>query len=393
MITINGTYNDVLVYTDQLDNSTTGQLKSLSELASLKDSQIRIMPDVHSGTGCVIGTTLTLGESVIPSLVGVDIGCGVFVVKLEKKGLKKNFDKLERLIRNRIPSGKVSHQQAVAEFDYGDLKSPVNYKQARRNLGTLGGGNHFIEVAEGVDGVYLVIHSGSRSLGQEVANYYQEMAYATCLQERREMKELVKKDKQSGKISENEPLKGAYEELTLPREHAYLTGQGMTDYLADLAIAQAYAAKNRQVMAETILKGMKWDKKVLDSFDCPHNYIDLERKILRKGATAAELGQPVIIPLNMRDGSILAVGKGNPSWNQSAPHGAGRLLSRSAARKQLSLEKYEGTMKGIWTQSVSKQTLDEAPGAYKKKKQILGYIEETVDVKEIIKPLYNFKGK
>ena len=167
----------------------------------------------------------------------------------------------------------------------------------------------------------------------------------------------------------------------------------MTDYLADLAIAQAYAAKNRQVMAETILKGMKWDKKVLDSFDCPHNYIDLERKILRKGATAAELGQPVIIPLNMRDGSILAVGKGNPSWNQSAPHGDGRLLSRSAARKQLSLEKYEGTMKGIWTQSVSKQTLDEAPGAYKKKKQILGYIEETVDVKEIIKPLYNFKGK
>lgn len=393
MITINGTYNEALVYTDQLDNSTVGQLNSLCELASLKGSQIRIMPDVHSGTGCVIGTTITLGESVIPSLVGVDIGCGVYVVKLDKKGLKKNFDKLERLIRNRIPSGKGSHQQAVAEFDYGDLKAPVNDKQARRSLGTLGGGNHFIEVAEGVDGVYLVIHSGSRSLGQEVALYYQEMAYAACLQERREMKELVKRDRQPSKISENEPLKEAYEALTLPREHAHLTGQGMTDYLEDLAIAQAYAAKNRQVMAETILKGMKWDKKVLDSFDCPHNYIDLERKILRKGATAAELGQPVIIPLNMRDGSILAVGKGNPSWNLSAPHGAGRLLSRSAARKQLSLEKYEGTMKGIWTQSVSKQTLDEAPGAYKKKKQILGYIEETVDVKEIIKPLYNFKGK
>ncbi len=376
MITIKGKNNEALVFTDHLEKSTLGQVESLCDLASLKGSQIRIMPDVHSGAGCVIGATLTIQESLIPSLVGVDIGCGVYVVKLEKKGLKKNFDKLERLIRNRIPSGKASHRQAVADFDYGQLQAPVNYKQARRSLGTLGGGNHFIEVAEGVDGVYLVIHSGSRSLGQDVAHYHQEVAYGKYLQQRRMNRDNVL---------------GAQEVLL--REQAHLSGALMAEYLSDMTIAQAYAARNRQVMAEIILKGMKWEKKVQETFDCPHNYIDVKEGILRKGATSAELGQPVIIPLNMRDGSILAIGKGNSDWNQSAPHGAGRLLSRSAARKQLSLEKYEATMKGIWTQSVTKQTLDEAPGAYKKKKQILNQIEATVEIKEIIKPLYNFKGK
>lgn len=367
MITIKGTYNEAHIYTDQVDAVTAGQITSLCQLESLKGSQIRIMPDVHSGAACVIGTTLTIQDSVIPNLVGVDIGCGVYVVQLEKKGLKQNFDKLERLIRNRIPSGKGSHSSPMAEFDFEGLKAPINYKSAYRSLGTLGGGNHFIEVAEGAEGVYLVIHSGSRSVGKDVAEYYQEMAYEHCL--------------------------SARQASNLPVEQSHLSGQGMADYLGDMAIAQAYAAKNRQVMAETILKGMKWDKKVITTFDCPHNYVDIEAQILRKGATSAKLGEPVIIPLNMRDGSILAIGKGNPEWNDSAPHGAGRLLSRSAAKKQLSLDKYEKTMKGIWTQSVTKQTLDEAPAAYKKKKQILPYIGATVEFLEIIKPLYNFKAK
>lgn len=392
MLTIKGKYNEAQVYTDMLDDSTIGQIMSLCNQEFAKDSQIRIMPDTHSGAGCVIGTTMTIQDKVVPNLVGVDIGCGLYVVKLKGSKLKTNFDKLDRIIRTRIPSGHGTHDKTQDFFELGTIHAPIHKGWALRSIGTLGGGNHFIEVNQGKDGLYLVIHSGSRSLGKEIAEYHQEIAYQKLSQQRKELKIQAASALKHKNAEQGMQLTAEREAIKLPYELSFLTGQDLSHYLADMKVAQAYAANNRKVMAQTILKAMKWDKAVVAAFDCPHNYIDLETKMLRKGATSAKLGEAMIVPLNMRDGSILAVGKGNADWNESGPHGAGRLLSRSKAKAQISLESYQHAMKNVWTTSVSKKTIDEAPAAYKPVKQLQQDIVETMEIKEVIKPLYNFKG-
>lgn len=391
MLTIKGKYNEAVVYTDSVEESTIGQIMSLCNRAYFKESNIRIMPDTHTGTGCVIGTTMTIKDKVVPNLVGVDIGCGVYVVQLNKS-IKTNFDKLDRVIRTKIPSGHHTHSKSLYEFELGKIHAPIHKGWVLRSLGTLGGGNHFIEVAEGKSSYYLVIHSGSRVLGKEIAEYHQEVAYQKLSQQRKELKLAAKNAMEKGNRSKAEHFSRLREEIKVPYELSYVTEQNLENYLTDMKIAQAYAAENRQFMAEVILKGMKWKKAIVDCFDCPHNYIDLEHNILRKGAVSAQKGEKMIIPLNMKEGSILAVGKGNPAWNYSGPHGAGRQLSRSQAKAKISLESYQQVMRHVWTTSVSKKTIDEAPKAYKSKKQLMQDIEETAEIQEIIKPLYNFKG-
>lgn len=388
MLTIKGKYNSAIVYTDILTDSTVGQIMTLCNQKFVQNAKIRIMPDTHSGSSCVIGTTMTIKDKVVPNLVGVDIGCGLNVTKI-RKGVKLNFDKLDRTIRNRIPSGHHSHGKPQYAFPLENVQAPIHRGWALRSLGTLGGGNHFIEVNEGSDGYYLVIHSGSRVLGKEIAEYHQEIAYQKLTQRRQELKLQAKT---TNDPDEEEQLVQQREEIKIPYELSYVSEQDLINYLSDMKIAQQYATYNRQSMARTILKAMKWEKYIIESFDSPHNYIDLEHMILRKGAASARSGEKMIVPLNMKDGSIIGIGKGNDEWNQSGPHGAGRTMSRSQARVSISLENYQHMMRHVWTTSVSKRTLDEAPKAYKSKKQLLANLHETVDVKEIIKPLYNFKS-
>lgn len=388
MLTIKGKYNSAIVYTDILTDSTVGQIMTLCNQKFVQNAKIRIMPDTHSGSSCVIGTTMTIKDKVVPNLVGVDIGCGLNVTKI-RKGVKLNFDKLDRTIRNRIPSGHHSHGKPQYAFPLEKVLAPIHRGWALRSLGTLGGGNHFIEVNEGNDGYYLVIHSGSRVLGKEIAEYHQEIAYQKLTQRRQELKQQAKT---TNDPNEEEQLVQQREEIKIPYELSYVSEQDLINYLSDMKIAQQYAAYNRQSMARTILKAMRWEKYIIESFDSPHNYIDLEHMILRKGAASARSGEKMIVPLNMKDGSIIGIGKGNDEWNQSGPHGAGRTMSRSQARVSISLENYQHMMRHVWTTSVSKRTLDEAPKAYKSKKQLITNLHETMDVKEIIKPLYNFKS-
>lgn len=388
MLKIKGKYNTATVYTDILTDSTVGQIMTLCNQKFAQDAKIRIMPDTHSGSSSVIGTTMTIKDQVVPNLVGVDIGCGLNVTKF-RKGVKLNFDKLDRIIRNRIPSGHHSHSKPLYSFPLENIQAPIHRRWALRSLGTLGGGNHFIEVNEGSDGFYLVIHSGSRVLGKEIAEYHQEIAYQKLTKMRQDLKQQAKA---ANDLDEKADLNRQREEIKIPYDLSYVSNQDLENYLSDMQIAQQYAVFNRQSMAQTILKAMKWEKQVIESFDSPHNYIDLKHMILRKGADSARKNEKMIVPLNMKDGSIIGVGKGNDEWNQSGPHGAGRTMSRSQARASIRLENYQHMMRHVWTTSVSKKTLDEAPKAYKSKKQILTDLHETMEVKEIIRPLYNFKG-
>lgn len=388
MLTIKGKYNTATVYTDILTDSTVGQIMTLCNQKFAQDAKIRIMPDTHSGSSSVIGTTMTIKDQVVPNLVGVDIGCGLNVTKF-RKGVKLNFDKLDRIIRNRIPSGHHSHSKPLYSFPLENIQAPIHRGWALQSLGTLGGGNHFIEVNEGSDGFYLVIHSGSRVLGKEIAEYHQEIAYQKLTKMRQELKQQAKV---ANDPDEKADLNRQWEEIKIPYDLSYVSNRDLENYLSDIQIAQQYAVFNRQSMAQTILKAMKWEKQVIESFDSPHNYIDLKHMILRKGAASARKNEKMIVPLNMKDGSIIGVGKGNDEWNQSGPHGAGRTMSRSQARASIRLENYQHMMRHVWTTSVSKKTLDEAPKAYKSKKQILTDLHETMEVKEIIRPLYNFKG-
>ena len=388
MLTIKGKYNTATVYTDILTDSTVGQIMTLCNQKFAQDAKIRIMPDTHSGSSSVIGTTMTIKDQVVPNLVGVDIGCGLNVTKF-RKGVKLNFDKLDRIIRNRIPSGHHSHSKPLYSFPLENIQAPIHRGWALRSLGTLGGGNHFIEVNEGSDGFYLVIHSGSRVLGKEIAEYHQEIAYQKLTKMRQDLKQQAKA---ANDPDEKADLNRQREEIKIPYDLSYVSNRDLENYLSDMQIAQQYAALNRQSMAQTILKAMKWEKQVIESFDSPHNYIDLKHMILRKGAASARKNEKMIVPLNMKDGSIIGVGKGNDEWNQSGPHGAGRTMSRSQARASIRLENYQHMMRHVWTTSVSKKTLNEAPKAYKSKKQILTDLHETMEVKEIIRPLYNFKG-
>ena len=386
------------IFTNNIDENSTKQINLLLEQEVFKNSKIRIMPDVHAGKGCVIGFTGNLGEKVIPSIVGVDIGCGIFCANLGNIDI--DFKRLDDFINNNIPSGMNVNETKIADFNieklycYNELK---NHEWIENSVGSLGGGNHFIEIDTSKDGKkYLIIHSGSRNLGVQVANYYQDLANKTCntsnYEEKR--KETITTYKVNGKEKEIQSalvnLKKELEENKIPYDLAYLENDQRNAYLHDMKLCQEFAILNRYTIAKTIANYMNWN--IDDYFESVHNYISFYDNIVRKGAISARKGEKVIIPINMRDGCIIGVGKGNNDWNNSAPHGAGRIMSRSKAMETIKLEEYKKSMENIYTTSVKEETKDEAPFAYKPIEEILNNIKETVEVIEIIKPIYNFKA-
>lgn len=392
-------------FTNKLESGALEQIITLLNQEFLEDAKVRMMPDVHQGKGCVIGFTAQMGEKVIPNIVGVDIGCGMLTAELGNVEL--DLFQLDNLIRKHIPSGKEVHGGRQHSFErlaelhmYRDLKDT---KRIERSIGTLGGGNHFIEVGkDSEDKKYLVIHSGSRNLGKQIADYYQRLAVDLCAGKEEffiKKENLIKEYKELGRRKEIKNLLKTLEkefqglEPDFPKELCYLTGRYREEYLHDMEIAQEYAVKNRQIMADIILKNLL-DKGLEDFnyFHTVHNYIDFRDNIIRKGAISAYEDEKVIIPINMRDGSILAIGKGNEDWNYSAPHGAGRVKSRTVAKSDFTLESFQEAMKGIYTTSVSESTLDESPFAYKPMEEIIDRIGDTVDIIDIIRPIYNFKA-
>lgn len=385
---------DVKVFAKTIEQEAQNQIDRLAKHPVSDGSKIRIMPDVHAGAGCTIGTTMTIVDKVCPNLVGVDIGCGMLAVNL---GVKKiDLAKLDSIIRWGVPSGFNIHQTAVSFFSLDDLICPIADKaRAKRSIGTLGGGNHFIEVDRAKNGeLWLVIHTGSRHLGLEVANYYQDLAWKDMSEPGNgEIAALIAQYKAEGRQKEIADAIASLKEKRKdcgPKELAYLTGQHMEDYLHDMKIVQEFADKNRQTIADIILRRLGIFG--VQRFSTIHNYIDLEQKILRKGAVSSKKGELLLIPMNMRDGSLMCVGKGNSDWNYSAPHGAGRLMSRKKAREQISLKDYKDTMSGIFSTCISYDTLDESPGAYKDMREIIKCIRPTCNVVEILKPIYNFKA-
>jgi len=374
MIEITGGFNTALCYTSALDPTAAEQIRALCDQEAFKESHIRIMPDVHAGMGCTIGTTMTLKDKVVPGMVGVDIGCGMETVCLKEREI--DFDALDTVIRHNIPSGRKVRRKEHAlntEIDLTKLRCAehVDLERGRHSIGTLGSGNHFIEIDRGEHGeLYLVVHSGSRYLGKEVCEYYQEKAYRTLCD--------------SATDSMNN------EGNSFPKDLAYVAGQDFEDYIHDMKIMQRFAVLNRKAMIETIITGMGLT--VDEEFTTIHNYIETDRMILRKGAVSANSGEKLLIPINMRDGSLICIGKGNEEWNFSAPHGAGRILSRTAASRSLSLDEYRKEMSGIYSTCVSKDTLDESPMAYKSMDEIVSQIEPTADIIEHIRPIYNFKA-
>ncbi|MFZ5967166.1 MAG: RtcB family protein [Bacillota bacterium] len=391
MIEIKGKYNTAKVFTDHVEEKAAEQILELCNQEFAKESILRIMPDTHAGAGCTIGTTMTIKDKIVPNLVGVDIGCGVFVSMLEKT--KVDFEKLDKMIRTFVPSGfnvrKTPHEyNAFIDLDGLKCKEHVDVKRARLSIGTLGGGNHFIEMNEDEEGnLFLVIHSGSRHLGKQIAEYYQDRAAKEIV--RKSNDDIIAELKAEGRSKEIQ-REIEKEKVKINNALSYVEGKTFHEYLNDMGIAQRYAEYNRKAMAEVIIREMGFH--VIDSFTTIHNYIDLDHMILRKGAISAKKGETVIIPMNMRDGSIIATGKGNTDWNQSAPHGAGRLMSRKQARRSLSLEEFKNSMNGIYTTSLSMDTLDEAPLAYKPMEEIMEHVHETVEINSIIKPIYNFKA-
>ena len=400
MIEIIGQYNNAICYTGELEPTAAGQIKAVCDQGAFADSKIRIMPDVHAGMGCTIGTTMTITDKVVPGMVGVDIGCGMETVQLAETEL--DFAKLDDLIRREIPSGcnvRSTHHPLSDEIDLTQLRcSPyVNLERARRSIGTLGGGNHFIEVDRSENGsLYLVVHSGSRHIGNEVAKYYQEEGFrALCGNARFQIDAEIARMKAEGNTKEiqkriKELKKERYTATPVPRDLCYVEGKLFDDYIHDMKIIQHFALLNRKAMVEVILNGMNLTP--VDQFTTIHNYIDTENMILRKGAVSANKGEKLLIPINMRDGSLICIGKGNPEWNCSAPHGAGRIMSRKDAFTNLSLEEYRKEMEGIYTTCVDRTTLDEAPMAYKGMDEIVVNIAPTADIVEQIKPVYNFKA-
>lgn len=400
MIEIKGTYNTAVCYAETLEDHAAEQIRRMCDQPFTQGSAIRIMPDVHAGKGCTIGTTMTVTDKVVPNIVGVDIGCGMYTVELGDVEIDlKKMDQAAHF----IPSGREVWEGRTERFDLTGLRCYRQLKQAKRlerSLGTLGGGNHFIEIDTSSNGSrFLVIHSGSRNLGKQVAEYYQSLAIdlnagkADYFEKRAE---LIRTYKEQGRRAE---IQSALKELeaqweaqspTLPEDLCYLYGSYLEDYLHDVEICQQFAVRSRERMAQIILDKLGLTAK--DAFHTIHNYIDTREMILRKGAIAAHQGELVLIPINMRDGSILARGKGNPEWNFSAPHGAGRALSRAAAREKLDLQAYQKAMEGIYTTSVNEFTLDEAPMAYKSLDEILAMIGGSVEVIDILKPIYNFKA-
>ncbi len=403
---IQGKYNNAKVFTDNIEKEAIEQLRELCNQPFIEGCKVRIMPDTHKGSGCVIGFTADLGDKVIPNIVGVDIGCGMLTVSLGKINI--DLELLDEIINKYIPSGKNTHEGRTVKFEkLQELKcfrSLKNSKRIERSIGTLGGGNHFIEVDKGEDGnLYLVIHSGSRNLGTQVADLYQNLAIDLCAGKEDyfiKRDEIIRVFKEQGRRKEIEKelkkLKKQYDELmpSYPRNLCFLTGRYREEYLHDMNICQEYATLNRNVMGEIILnkllgKGLK----EFESFTTIHNYINFKDNIIRKGSVSAYEGEKLLIPINMRDGSLICIGKGNEDWNYSAPHGAGRIMSRTKAKEKINYEEYKKAMEGIYSTSVTEETIDEAPMAYKSMKEIIENISESVDVIGIIKPIYNFKAQ
>ncbi len=398
MFIIDGAQASAKVFTDMTDAAAIAQIQELCNQPFAEGAQIRIMPDVHAGKGCTIGTTMTITDKLVPNLVGVDIGCGMETTILKESHIEPQ--KLDKLIRAEVPSGFATRDKIHRYMDKIDLRElycfpHIHELHAQKSLGTLGGGNHFIEVDKGEDGtLYLVIHSGSRHLGVEVASWYQGEAYRRLNgSDEMSQKDLIARLKSEGREKQIEAelkkLK-ATKRTGIPAHLAYCEGELFEQYLHDMAIVQEFARLNRQAMTDVIVKGMHWH--VRDQFTTIHNYIDMEHRILRKGAVSAQEGEILLIPMNMRDGSLICRGKGNPDWNASAPHGAGRLMSRAAAKETCSMQEYKSQMQGIYTTSVSTDTIDECPMAYKPMEEIVRNIGDTVEITDIIKPIYNFKA-
>ena len=398
MIEIKGQYAQALVYSDQLEAGARNQIEKLLDQPFAAGERIRMMPDVHAGAGCVIGTTMTIHGKIVPNLVGVDIGCGMETIPLADRRI--DFPKLDSLIRQRVPAGMTVRDTPHAyaqRIELGSLrcKQALNLDRGYLSIGTLGGGNHFIEVDQDEAGtLYLVVHSGSRHLGLEVAQYYQQAAWDQLNgRTRKQLEALIGQLKVQGREQEISQRLTAQKKARLtdiPFELAYVEGELFEDYLHDMAIIQHFAMLNRQAMAREIVRGMKLT--ALTPFTTVHNYIDVQEMVLRKGAVAAHAGERLLIPINMRDGSLICTGKGNTDWNQSAPHGAGRLMSRKKARESFTVNEFKKQMQGVFSTTVAKDTLDECPMAYKSMDHILKHIEPTAQVDKVIKPRYNFKA-
>lgn len=398
MVTIQGLYNTAVCYTPELEDLAAKQIKAVCDQAEFAGCKIRVMPDVHAGKGCTIGTTMTIQDKIVPGMVGVDIGCGMETVELAESEI--DFAKLDALIRKEIPYGREVRDTLHAlntEIDLTQLRcaDQVNLNRAMRSIGTLGGGNHFIEVDRSEDGrLFLIVHSGSRHLGTEVAEYYQnEGRRALWGGANYQIQEVIAQLKAEGRFKEIQKTISALRtehELSIPKDLAYVEGKLFEDYIHDMKITQQFAVLNRKAMVDVIMTGMGFT--AVEAFTTIHNYIDTDAMILRKGSVSARAGEKLLIPINMRDGSLICVGKGNQDWNCSAPHGAGRLMSRRAAFNVLTMEEFKREMEGIYTTCVLPDTLDESPMAYKNMDEIVDQIGPTAEVVERIRPVYNFKA-
>ena len=398
---------DLKIFTENIEHEALSQIYTLIKQPAFADCKVRIMPDVHAGAGCVIGFTADLGDKVIPNIVGVDIGCGMLTVELGD--IEIDLAALDAAIRKHVPCGRNVHEGGVVKFDaikqlrcFRELKDT---KRLERSIGTLGGGNHFIEIDAASNGAkFLVVHSGSRNLGKQVAEYYQKLAIEIMQGKDKlyDMQEkLIAEYKAQGRRNEIQKAiaelrrKFAPDRLGIPKELCYLTGKYREDYLHDMEICQHFASVNRYEIANAIVSDLfgadiaYWD---LPMFETIHNYIEPGANMVRKGAISAKKGEKLLIPINMRDGCIIGLGKGNEDWNCSAPHGAGRIMSRSKAKELISLEEFENSMFGIFTTSVNQSTVDESPMVYKPMAEIVENIKDTVDILEIVKPIYNFKA-
>ena len=402
---VKGKFNSAKIFTDVIDEASLKQIQLLCNQDFSSGAKIRLMPDVHAGAGCTIGTTMTIKDKIVPNLVGVDIGCGMETLVIHKDSdVARNFSGavLDNIIRKNIPSGfdirKFPHDY-VSEVEWDKVKGKYNKNRARLSLGTLGGGNHFIEADKDDEGnLYIVVHSGSRHAGLEIAEYYQEMAWQQLnVKTKADIDAMIAELKALGRQAEIEEKRiemNAQIKTEIPKDLAYVSGYLFDDYINDMKIMQKFAALNRKAMINSISIGLRLKPdEIVEQFTTIHNYIDIENMILRKGAVSAQKGEKLLIPINMRDGSLVCIGKGNEDWNCSAPHGAGRVMSRIKAKRELDMEEFKAEMTGIYSTTISRATLDEAPMAYKTMDDIVNNIEPTAKIEKIIKPIFNFKAE
>ena len=383
--------DNVKIFASIVDDKTKEQVKELSESDAYKNCTIRVMPDCHAGKGCTIGSVIQYQNRVVPNTVGVDIGCGMLVTELGKIDI--DLKQLDQIINERVPSGFNVHESPVTEYNLGFLADIHDKNYIQCSIGTLGGGNHFIELDEDDEGnKYLVIHSGSRNLGVQVCEYWQNRAIANLTDDSITRQELIARLKAEGRANEIQTELKKLQKPKINNDLAYVENEDLNGYLHDMKLCQEYAVLNRNTMAQIILFGLGITN-FLGSWTTIHNYIDIPSRTIRKGAISAKNNEKVLIPMNMRDGSLICVGKGHPDWLFSAPHGAGRIMSRIQAKKELKMEDFENSMNGIYTTSVCEQTIDEAPMVYKDSKQIMEDIVPTVEVLRVIKPIYNFKAR